>query len=60
MNKYLLVFLFLVFIMINETLPFLYNESYTIRDIKWGWVIGFPLLLYIAKSFKKDEPKKED
>ena len=46
--------------MINETLPFLYNESYTIRDIKWGWVIGFPLLLYIAKSFKKDEPKKED
>jgi hypothetical protein len=46
--------------MINETLPFLYNESYTIRDIKWGWVIGFPLVYFIAKSFENKDPEKKD
>ena len=58
MNKYLQAFLFLAFIVINETAPFLYNDSYTIRDIKWGWVIGFPLILIIANQFRENKNKK--
>jgi hypothetical protein len=55
MNKYVAALLLLLFIIINETAPFLYNDAYTIRDIKWGWVIGFPLILLIANSFMKDK-----
>lgn len=54
-NKYILSVLFLAFIVVNATLPFLYNDAYTIRDIKWGWVIGFPHVFFIAKSFEKKE-----
>ena len=59
MNKYVLALLLLAFILINEAAPFLYNESYTIKDIKWGWVIGYPIIFFIASSFNKAKNKEE-
>jgi hypothetical protein len=58
MNKYVAALLLLVFIIINETAPFLYNDAYTIKDIIWGWVIGFPIILLIGNSFIKQKEKE--
>ena len=60
MNKYVQLLLLFAFIAINEVVPFLYNDSYTIRDIKWGWLIGYPIILLIANSFRKEKSKEEN
>lgn len=57
MNKYLQSILFAVAIILMESVPFLYNEAYTIQDIKWGWVIGMPLVLLVANVVKGNKEK---
>lgn len=52
MNKYLQSLLFAAAIILMESVPFLYNEAYTIQDIKWGWVVGMPLVLLVANVVK--------
>lgn len=52
MNKYLQSLLFAAAIILMESVPFLYNDSYTIQDIKWGWVVGMPLVLLVANVVK--------
>lgn len=54
MNNYLQPLLFAAAITIMESVPFLYNEAYTIQDIKWGWVIGMPLVLLVANLIKEN------
>jgi len=55
MNKYVLAVLLLAFIVMNETAPFLYNDAYTVRDMKWGWIVMFPVIFFIANSFIKNK-----
>lgn len=57
MNKYLQSLLFAVAIILMESVPFLYNDAYTIHDIKWGWVIGMPLVLLVANVVKGNKKK---
>lgn len=57
MNKYLQSLLFALAIIIMESVPFLYNEAYTIQDIKWGWVVGMPLVLLVANLVKGNKEK---
>jgi len=57
LNKYIQALLLFVIIVINETAPFLYNDEYTMKDMKWGWIISFPLLLLIANSFINNKEK---
>lgn len=47
MNKYLKSILLLGIILIFEAVPFLYNDTYAIQDMKWGWIVGMPLILLI-------------
>ena len=53
MNKYLQAIIGMGIILIFEAVPFLYKETYSIEDMKWGWIIGFPLVFLIASFFKK-------
>lgn len=57
MNKYLQSLLFALAIILMESVPFLYNEAYTIQDIKWGWVVGMPLVLLVANVVKGKKEK---
>lgn len=57
MNKYLQSLLFALAIILMESVPFLYNEAYTIQDIKWGWVVGMPLVLLVANLVKGKKEK---
>jgi len=45
-------------ILVMESVPFIYNEAYTLKDIKWGWVVGFPLAFLVMSSLRKSEEKK--
>jgi hypothetical protein len=58
MNKYLGALLLFGFILINEAGPFLYNEAYTIKDMKWSWVILFPIAYIIYYSYKEKKSKE--
>jgi hypothetical protein len=58
MNKYLQSLLLLGVILLFEAVPFLYNDAYTIRDMKWGWIVGFPIVLLVANSFRGDKEKE--
>lgn len=49
LNKYLLTAIFLLAILVMESVPFLYNDEYSISNIKWGWVVGFPLVYLISR-----------
>lgn len=58
MSKYVQALLLFVIIIVNETAPFLYNEDYTVKDMKWGWIVGFPIVLLIGSSFLKQNEKE--
>ncbi|HKK88452.1 MAG TPA: hypothetical protein VJ917_06355 [Saprospiraceae bacterium] len=60
MNKYVQAILLFSIIVLNETAPFLYNDTYNMKDMKWGWIVGFPLILLIANSFIKDKEKEKE
>lgn len=60
MNKYVQVILLFAFIVLNETAPFLYNDTYTVKDIKWGWIVGFPIILLIANSYMKNNTQEKE
>ncbi|MEM7298127.1 MAG: hypothetical protein AAF391_07660 [Bacteroidota bacterium] len=55
MNKYLQFFLGALIIFGLECVPFLYNEAYTMTDVRWGWIIGFPLAFLLMSYFRKKE-----
>lgn len=57
MNKYLQSLVFAVAIILMESVPFLYNDAYTVQDIKWGWVVGMPLVLLMANLVKGKKEK---
>lgn len=57
MNKFIPPFVFALAIILMESVPFLYNEEYTIQDIKWGWVVGMPLVLLVANVVKESRVK---
>jgi len=47
MNKIFQVVIVFVIILIFEAVPFLYNDTYTVKEMKWGWIVGFPLVMVI-------------
>ena len=59
MNKYLTTLLIFGFILAMEAVPFLYNDSYTSRDMKWGWIVGMPLVFLIYSFVKNDKASKD-
>ena len=58
MNKYLqsLILLFVLFLV--ELVPFLYNEDYSYKEMKWGWIIMVPILLLIRNTQLEERAKK--
>lgn len=58
MNRYVQALLLFIFIIGNETIPFLYNDAYTVKEMNWGWIISFPLVLLVASFFNEDKNKK--
>lgn len=47
----------IAFVIISESIPFLYNDAYTVKDMKWGWIVSIPILI-IAKNFFDKRKKK--
>lgn len=58
MKTYIKVLLLMVFIFIMEAVPFLYDEAYALKDMKWGWIVGMPLVLFFWDTYQKG--KTED
>ncbi len=48
----------MVFIFLMEAAPFLYNDAYTMKEMKWGWIVGMPLVLFFWDAYQKG--KSED
>ncbi|NNF36518.1 MAG: hypothetical protein HKN68_20620 [Saprospiraceae bacterium] len=59
MNKYLQSILLLAIILFFKAVPFLYNDTYAVKDMKCGWIIGFPLALLIRNIYKGVKEEKE-
>lgn len=59
MNKYIQSILLFGIVLIFEAVPFLYKESYDIMDMKWGWIIGLPLVLLIRNIYEEGKAKNE-
>ena len=59
MNKYVQFLLGVLIILGLECVPFLYNEAYTLTEVRWGWVIGFPLTFLIMLSVRRPIEKGE-
>ena len=58
MNKYLTSFLIFLLIFIMEAIPFLYKDSYSFEDMKWGWIIALPLVFLIRDIYMEKKQKK--
>ncbi len=59
MNKYLQCILGMGIIFLLEATPFLYNDAYTWADMKWGWIIGMPLV-WLVWAARKERREKEE
>jgi hypothetical protein len=51
MNKYLQSFYILIIVFLFEATPFLYNDTYEWGDLKWGWIIGLPIVWFIRNLY---------
>ena len=58
MKTYVKVLLLILFIFVMEAVPFLYNDAYTLKDMKWGWIVGMPMVLFFWDAYQKR--KSED
>lgn len=58
MNKYVQSILLFIIVIAFEAAPFLYKETYAIIDMKWGWIIGLPLVLLIRNFYDEGKSKK--
>lgn len=58
MNKYLQFLLGALIILVLECIPFLYNDAYTLKDVRWGWIIAFPLAFLIMSRLRKEGSNK--
>lgn len=47
------VFLAFGIIILIESIPFLYDNNYKIIDMKWGWIIGVPIVLIIKYYYDR-------
>ena len=59
LNKYIMTAIFMVAIIVMESVPFFYNTDYTIADVKWGWVIGFPLVFLLSRVVMDNSQKEK-
>lgn len=59
MNKYIQSILLFGIVLAFEATPFLYKETYEIEDMKWGWIIGLPLVLLIRNFYKEGKSKQK-
>ncbi len=58
MNKYIQSTLLFIIVLIFEATPFLYKSSYSIDEMKWGWIIGIPLVWLIKNYYEEGKAKK--
>jgi len=59
MNKYIQSILLFGIVLALESAPFLYKETYEIKDLKWGWIIGLPIILLIRNFYEEGKAKKK-
>jgi hypothetical protein len=58
MNKYLQSILLFIIVLVFEAVPFLYRDTYQIVDMKWGWIIGVPIILLLRDFYEESKTKK--
>jgi hypothetical protein len=58
MNKYLQSILLFIIVLVFEAVPFLYRDTYQIVDMKWGWIIGVPIILLLRNFYEESKTKK--
>lgn len=57
MNKYIQTLLVFIIILILEVIPVLYKEGFEFEDMKWGWIIGIPLIFLIGRIYRESKAK---
>lgn len=50
----------IAFVVISESIPFFYNDAYTVKDMKWGWIVSIPILIIAKNLFDKRKKKRSN